>query len=53
MGLVRAVPLADIAAIIALIVANLVAIVIFTMPAWMSLRATVLGAVEQRRAVYG
>ena len=33
------------AAIIALIVANLVAIVIFTMPADMSLRATVLGAV--------
>ncbi len=33
------------AAIIALIVANLVAIVIFTMPAGMSLRATVLGAV--------
>jgi len=36
---------AHIAAIIALIVANLVAIVIFTMPADMSLRATVLGAV--------
>ena len=36
---------AHIAAIIALIVANLVAIVIFTMPAGMSLRATVLGAV--------
>jgi lactate permease len=33
------------AAIIALVVANLVAIVIFTMPAGMSLRATVLGAV--------
>src|ERR1700737_1753849 len=33
------------AAIIALIVANLVAIFIFTMPAGMSLRATVLGAV--------
>jgi lactate permease len=36
---------AHIAAIIALIVANLVAIYIFTMPAGMSLRATVLGAV--------
>jgi lactate permease len=36
---------AHIAAIIALIVANLVAIFIFTMPAGMSLRATVLGAV--------
>src|SRR5215470_3566747 len=36
---------AHIAAIIALIVANLVAIAIFTMPAGMSLRATVLGAV--------
>ncbi len=36
---------AHIAAIIALVVANLVAIVIFTMPAAMSLRATVLGAV--------
>jgi lactate permease len=36
---------AHIAAIIALVVANLVAIVIFTMPAGMSLRATVLGAV--------
>jgi lactate permease len=36
---------AHIAAIIALIVANLVAIVIFTMPADMSLRATVLGAI--------
>jgi lactate permease len=36
---------AHVAAVIALIVANLVAIVIFTMPADMSLRATVLGAV--------
>ena len=36
---------AHIAAIVALIVANLVAIFIFTMPADMSLRATVLGAV--------
>jgi lactate permease len=36
---------AHIAAVIALIVANFVAIVIFTMPADMSLRATVLGAV--------
>ena len=36
---------AHIAAVIALIVANLVAIVIFTMPTSMSLRATVLGAV--------
>ncbi len=36
---------AHIAAIAALVVANLVAIVIFTMPAGMSLRATVLGAV--------
>src|SRR5437879_1810318 len=36
---------AHIAAIVALIVANLVAIYIFTMPAGMSLRATVLGAV--------
>jgi lactate permease len=36
---------AHIAAIIALVVANLVAIFIFTMPAGMSLRATVLGAV--------
>jgi len=36
---------AHIAAIIALIVANLVAIFIFTMPTNMSLRATVLGAV--------
>src|SRR5438874_5216019 len=36
---------AHIAAVIALIVANLVAIYIFTMPAGMSLRSTVLGAV--------
>jgi lactate permease len=36
---------AHIAAVIALIVANLVAIVLFTMPVGMSLRATVLGAV--------
>src|SRR5258706_1264856 len=36
---------AHIAAVIALIVANLVAVFIFTMPAGMSLRATVLGAV--------
>src|ERR1700690_799775 len=36
---------AHIAAVIALIVANLVAILIFTMPAGMSLRATILGAV--------
>ena len=36
---------AHVAAVIALIVANLVAIIIFTMPADMSLRATVLGAV--------
>ncbi len=36
---------AHIAAIIALIVANLIAIFVFTMPAGMSLRATVLGAV--------
>jgi lactate permease len=36
---------AHIAAVIALVVANLVAIAIFTMPADMSLRATVLGAV--------
>src|SRR5262245_58870086 len=36
---------AHIAAIIALIVANLIAIYIFTMPANLSLRATVLGAV--------
>ena len=36
---------AHIAAIIALIVANLVAIFIFTMPSGLALRATVLGAV--------
>src|SRR5256886_1500515 len=36
---------AHIAAVIALIVANLVAIVLFTMPADMSFRATILGAV--------
>jgi lactate permease len=36
---------AHIAAIIALIVANLVAIVLFTMPANMSIRATILGAI--------
>src|SRR5215475_13985687 len=36
---------AHIAAVIALIVANFVAIVIFTMPADMSLRASILGAV--------
>src|ERR687884_2312571 len=36
---------AHIAAVIALIAANLVAIFIFTMPAGMSLRATALGAV--------
>ena len=36
---------AHIAAIVALVVANLIAIYIFTMPANMSLRATVLGAV--------
>jgi lactate permease len=36
---------AHVAAIIALVVANLVAIVIFTLPTGMSLRATVLGAV--------
>src|SRR3954468_2869513 len=36
---------AHLAAVIALFVANLVAIFIFTMPAGMSLRATVLGAV--------
>jgi len=36
---------AHIAAIVALIVANLVAIVIFTLPADISLRATILGAV--------
>ncbi|WP_315835508.1 L-lactate permease [Bradyrhizobium prioriisuperbiae] len=37
---------AHIAAIIALIVANLVAIFIFTMPAGLSIRATILGAVS-------
>ncbi|HVY00723.1 MAG TPA: L-lactate permease [Pseudorhodoplanes sp.] len=36
---------AHIAAVVALIVANLVAIFIFTMPAGMSIRATILGAV--------
>ena len=36
---------AHVAAVIALIAANLIAIVVFTMPAGMSLRATVLGAV--------
>ncbi len=36
---------AHIAALMALVVANFVAIVIFTMPAGMSLRATILGAV--------
>src|SRR5262245_64545503 len=36
---------AHIAAIVALIVANLVAIAIFTLPTDMSLRATILGAV--------
>src|SRR5256885_6158868 len=36
---------AHLAAVIALVVANLVAIVLFTMPADMSIRATVLGAV--------
>src|SRR5947199_3929057 len=36
---------AHIAAVIALIVANLVAIYLFTMPAGMSIRATILGAV--------
>src|SRR5258708_10032845 len=36
---------AHIAAIVALVVANLVAILLFTMPAGLSLRATVLGAV--------
>jgi lactate permease len=36
---------AHIAAVIALIVANLVAIFIFTMPAGMSIRATILGAI--------
>ncbi len=38
---------AHVAAIIALVVANLVAVVIFTMPAGLSLRATVLGAVTE------
>ena len=37
---------AHIAAIVALIVANLVAIVLFTMPADLSIRATILGAVS-------
>jgi lactate permease len=37
---------AHVAAIIALIVANLVAIFVFTMPAGMSIRATILGAVS-------
>src|SRR5262249_16732905 len=36
---------ADIAGIVALIVANLIAIFVFTMPSGMALRATVLGAV--------
>ena len=36
---------AHIAALVALVVANFIAIVVFTMPADMSLRATVLGAV--------
>src|SRR5437764_106251 len=36
---------AHLAAVIALVVANLVAIVIFTMPASMSIRATILGAI--------
>src|ERR1044071_9316641 len=36
---------AHLAAVIALIVANLVAIFLFTMPANMSIRATILGAV--------
>src|SRR5260370_35807994 len=36
---------AHIAAVVALVVANLIAIVIFTMPAGLSLRATVLGVV--------
>src|SRR3954449_11343788 len=36
---------AHIAAIVALVVANLVAIAIFTMPAGMSIRATIFGAV--------
>src|SRR5438105_4541872 len=37
---------AHIAALVALIVANLVAIVLFTMPADLSIRATILGAVS-------
>jgi len=37
---------AHIAAIIALVVANLVAIVLFTMPADLSIRATILGAIS-------
>src|SRR5258708_21867137 len=36
---------AHIAAVVALVVANLIAIVVFTMPAGLSLRATVLGVV--------
>jgi len=36
---------AHIAALVALVVANLVAVVVFTMPSGMSLRATILGAV--------
>src|SRR5436305_9358705 len=36
---------AHLAAVIALVVANIVAIAIFTMPADMSIRATILGAV--------
>lgn len=36
---------AHIAALVALVVANFIAIVVFTMPADMSLRATVLGAI--------
>src|SRR6202011_3381353 len=36
---------AHIAAVIALVVGNLIAIVVFTMPAGMSIRATILGAV--------
>src|SRR2546423_1433813 len=36
---------AHLAAVIALVVANIVAIVLFTMPASMSIRATILGAV--------
>ena len=39
---------AHIAAIIALIVANLVAIFIFTMPSGLALRATVLGSTRNR-----